>query len=301
MSSSAASRANTATRAEPVPLGGGSAAPTHRMTDDLGRDDKLRRDQICSGRVGGGQAAGERGPGDRIVIVDDDPDVCATFAEYVRLHGFTVFTVHSGQALRRLLQTQDVDLVLLDLKLAGEDGLAVARYLRATTQAAIIMVTAVTDIADRIAGLDLGADDYLCKPVELREMLARMRSVLRRTHGLVDRRRADSQVPVGRRVKMGRVEFDGEARALVHEDGRTERLCRMESDLLHAFADNPGRVLSRDRLLDLANSGDGEPFDRSIDIRIARIRRKVEHDARQPTAIRTVRGAGYMFVPAPRV
>jgi two-component system phosphate regulon response regulator OmpR len=184
--------------------------------------------------------------------------------------------------------------VLLDLNMPGEDGLSLARWLRAQPACpGIIMVTAASDLADRVVGLELGADDYLGKPFALRELLARVRSLARR---LLDAR-PKVREQQGRRIAMGQNILDLATRRLTTPDGSEIPLTAMEFDLLAAFAERPGRVLSREQLLDLAHDKDSDPFDRSIDVRITRIRRKIEVDPAHPRIIRTVRGTGYVFRP----
>jgi two-component system phosphate regulon response regulator OmpR len=186
-----------------------------------------------------------------------------------------------------------VDLVILDVNMPGEDGLSIARDLRQRGPLGIIMLTANADSVDRVVGLEVGADDYVAKPFEPRELLARVRAVLRRVApGEV------SAATMGDEVRIGRCLLNLERRSLHAEDGSAVPITAMEFDLLEAFARNPNRVLSRDRLLDLAHHKDSDGFDRSIDTRITRLRKKVEVDPRAPQAIKTVRGAGYLFVPA---
>ncbi len=195
-----------------------------------------------------------------------------------------------------------IDLVLLDLRMPGEDGIAVLRWVRELFQVPVIMVTAMGDPIDRIVGLEVGADDYMAKPFELRELLARIRAVLRRS-AAVSVTSAPAQpeaAPVADRGRVGRLKLDLQARSLVDPDGRAVPLTRMEFELLQVLVGNPNRVLTRDQLLDQAHHDSWEPFDRSIDIRIARLRKKVERDPAQPEVIRTIRGAGYMFVSEPR-
>jgi len=231
-----------------------------------------------------------------IVVVDDERDVRDTVGEYLSLHGFRVTAVDGGEALRRIVEEGRVDLVVLDVAMPGEDGLSLARYLRVRHTAGIVMLTAAGDTVDRIVGLETGADDYLAKPVDLRELLARIKAVLRRTGRDRHDPRAAEAALVNRVVACGRGRLDLDAHKLFDEDGTEIAITAMEFDLLKAFAEHPNRVLSRDMLLDLAHNRDWEPFDRSIDIRIARLRRKIERDPAKPSAIRTVRGAGYMFV-----
>ena len=179
----------------------------------------------------------------------------------------------------------------------GEDGLSIARRMLAASGVPFIMLTAVGDPVDRIIGLELGADDYIAQPFDLRELRARVRSVLRRAARPIASNASGAAVASGERVSFGAVALDLAARCLLHPDGRVSKLTAMEFNLLRTFAENPNRVLTRDRLLDLAHHRDLEPFDRSIDIRIARLRKKLEADPDKPQIIRTVRGTGYMFVP----
>lgn len=231
-----------------------------------------------------------------IVVVDDERDIRETVAEYLSLHGFRVTPAAGGEELRRVLDGGRVDLVVLDIAMPGEDGLSLARFLRVQHTAGIVMLTASGETVDRIVGLETGADDYLAKPVDLRELLARIKAVLRRTgRDRHDPRNAAAPAP-NRVVAFGRCALDLDAHKLFDEQGGEIAITAMEFDLLKAFAEHPNRVLSRDLLLDLAHNRDWEPFDRSIDIRIARLRRKIEQDPGKPETIRTVRGAGYMFV-----
>lgn len=235
----------------------------------------------------------------RIAVVEDEPALRVSMAEYLDLQGFKALQASSGDALREILACETVDLVLLDLRLPGEDGLAILRDLRQRSGPPVIMVTAMGDPIDKIVGLEIGADDYVAKPFEFRELLARIRAVLRRTA------RGETVAPVAppnvcegpRTVRVGRVLFDRDALMLIEDDGATTALTKMEFDLLSVLIDRPNRVLTRDQLLELAHEDAYAPFDRSIDIRIARLRKKIEVDPAHPMAIRTARGAGYMFVP----
>jgi len=230
----------------------------------------------------------------RILVVEDEADLREAVAEYLGRNGFLVRAAADAASARALLSEQAADVVLLDLNMPGEDGLSLARWLRAQPACpGIIMVTAASDLADRVVGLEIGADDYLGKPFALRELLARVRALSRRL--------LDARPPVrdqsGRRVAMGSNILDLSTRRLTTQDGSEIPLTAMEFDLLAAFAERPGRVLSREQLLDLAHDKDSDPFDRSIDVRITRIRRKIEVDPAHPRIIRTVRGAGYVFRP----
>jgi two-component system phosphate regulon response regulator OmpR len=224
-----------------------------------------------------------------VLIVEDDRLVRETVADYLASHGYEVGQAGDGAAMRKALAERVPDLVLLDVRLPGEDGLALARWLRERHEVAIIMVTAAGEVIDRVVGLEVGADDYIGKPFDLRELLARAKSVLRRSNA--------KPGTLSRRIPFGACLLDLDRHQLIGRDGEEVPLTGMEFDLLRAFAENPNRVLSRDRLLTLTRNREWEPFDRSIDIRIARLRRKIEPDPERPQTIKTVRGAGYIFIP----
>ncbi len=235
----------------------------------------------------------------RLIVVDDEPDLRGMIAEYLGKHGFIVRTAADGRELDAAMAGGGADLLILDVNMPGEDGLAIARRVRAGSPVPILMLTAADDIVDRVVGLEMGADDYLTKPFDLRELRARVRALLRRAPS------ADRGVPAAApqldpktQLRFGRHTLDLQGRRLVAADGAEIALTTTEFDLLAAFARHPNRVLSREQLLDLAHSRDDDAFDRSIDIRIARIRRKVEQDPSNPQTIKTVRGAGYIFTPA---
>jgi len=213
--------------------------------------------------------------------------------DYLGTHGYEVAAAANGAQMRAALELQVPDVVLLDVGLPGEDGLSLARYLRERHRVGIIMVTAADGVVDRVVGLEMGADDYVSKPFDPRELRARLKSVLRRMHG------DKSPAPGAERARprIGRCTLDVEARRLLDADGNDIAITAMEFDLLKTFIEHPNKVLTRDRLLTLTRNREWEPFDRSIDIRIARLRRKVEVDPDNPLAIQTIRGAGYMFVP----
>ncbi len=236
----------------------------------------------------------------RLLIVDDDADVRRMLTEYFGGHGFDVATADSGVAMRSALGQQPADVVLLDVGLPGEDGIALARFLRERYDIGIVMVTAAGAVVDRIIGLEVGADDYIAKPFDPRELLARVKSVLRRIEARVQTP-MQPELPAVRaapRPRVGRCLLDLKSRQLFDADGHDVPITAMEFDLLKAFIEHPNQVLTRDRLLTLTRNRTWEPYDRSVDIRIARLRRKVEVDPDHPVAIRTVRSAGYMFVPA---
>ena len=229
----------------------------------------------------------------KVLIVDDDAEIRRVLTEYLASHDYEAVAVDNGGAMRAALQDSVPDVVLLDLALPGEDGLALARYLRERHSVGIIMITGASEPVDRIIGLEVGADDYIGKPFDPRELRARIRSVMRR---LQPQAVAASVAPPVR-LTIGRCTLDVAARQLFGPDGAEVAITTMEFDLLKAFIDHPNQVLSRDRLLTLTRNREWEPFDRSIDIRITRLRRKIEDDPEKPRAIRTVRGAGYMYVP----
>jgi two-component system phosphate regulon response regulator OmpR len=231
-----------------------------------------------------------------IVIVDDEAELRAMVVEYLSRHGFVVRAASSGRELDVLLAGRPADLLVLDVNMPGEDGLAIARRIRAAGSTPILMLTAASEVVDRVVGLELGADDYLTKPFDLRELRARIRAILRRSAPAAPSAASPSPAEAGRFVRFGRARLDLATSRLLHDDSTEQPLTAMEFDLLRAFAQNPNRVLSRDRLLDLAHNRDWGAFDRSIDIRIARIRRKIERDPTKPEVIKTVHGLGYIFV-----
>jgi DNA-binding response OmpR family regulator len=236
----------------------------------------------------------------RLLIVDDDASVRAMLREYLEGHGFAVDEAGNGAQMRERIEAARPDVVLLDLRLPGEDGLTLAKALRERGDIGIVMVTASGDVVDRVVGLELGADDYVAKPFDPRELLARVRSVLRRLQAKASAEDAASAASGGSRKRFGRCEVDLAARRLFEVGGAEVMLTAMEFDLVRVFLANPNRVLSRDQLLMHTRNREWEPFDRSIDIRIGRLRRKVEPDPEgEPRCIRTVRNAGYMYVPEP--
>jgi len=231
-------------------------------------------------------------PAQTITIVDDEDAAREMIGDYLKLHGFAVTLCDGGASLRECMAKGAPDLVVLDLNMPEEDGLSLVRYLKnERPRLPVIMLTATASPIDRVVGLELGADDYLAKPCELRELLARIRSVLRRSAP------AGGKETAAESVRVGTKWLDLGARLLRDENGDVHSLTHSEFSLLKAFADHPRRVLSRERLLDLANARDADAFDRAIDVRITRIRKKIEPDPAKPTIIRTVRGAGYMFSP----
>jgi len=232
---------------------------------------------------------------ERILIVEDDREIRESVCDYLSGHGYECAQAGDGKAMRAAIAEGAPDLVLLDLRLPGEDGLSLARWLRDSHEVAIIMVTGAGDVVDRVVGLEVGADDYLGKPFDLRELLARVKSVLRR--GAPKGEKRSEGKTATKRVAIGACQLDLDTHQLIGRGGEEIPLTGMEFDLLRVFAEHPNRVLSRDQLLTLTRNREWEPFDRSIDIRIARLRRKIEADPEKPRTIKTIRGAGYIFIP----
>jgi DNA-binding response OmpR family regulator len=235
-----------------------------------------------------------------IIVVDDEADTRILIGDYIALNGFRVKLCDGATTLRAMLPDEEPVLVVLDLNMPGEDGLSVIRFLKGEHSIPVIMLTATASLIDRVVGLELGADDYLAKPCELRELLARIRSVIRRSSQqprATEKASAASVTVPRREVRFGAKLLDLDTQLLRDDDGTELQLMPSEFNLLKAFAENPRRVLTRERLLTLANARDVDPFDRSIDVRITRIRRKIETDPARPTIIRTIRGSGYLFAP----
>jgi two-component system phosphate regulon response regulator OmpR len=243
-----------------------------------------------------------------VLVVDDEAEVRDLLQEYLSGQDYEVSTAESIPAARAVLDAakngSPVELVVLDLKMPGENGLVLARELRDRGDVAVIMLTASGETIDRIVGLEVGADDYLVKPFDPRELLARIRSVLRRLRAGTPAASAAGDASGGQgapasrtQVRFGRCLIDLEARRLFELDGTEVPVTAMQFSLIEVFLSNPNRVLSRDRLLELAHKRGDEPFDRSIDIRVARLRRKIEENPEKPRTIKTVHGMGYVFVP----
>jgi len=234
----------------------------------------------------------------RILIVEDDTSVRQMLAEYLGTHGYEVEQADRGTAMRETVEKCLPDVVLLDVNLPGEDGFTLARFLRERYDVGIIMVTGSAEVADRVAGLEVGADDYVVKPFDLRELRARVKSIIRRMQARPSiPATADAAATPSSRVRIGTRILDLASHQLFASDDSEIPLTGMEFELLKVFLERPNQVLNRDQLLTLTRNREWEPFDRSIDIRIARVRRKIEADPEHPQAIRTVRGTGYMYVP----
>lgn len=227
-----------------------------------------------------------------VAVVDDEADVREAIAEYLSRNGILATACDGGAALDALMSERPVDLVVLDINMPGEDGVSVARRLRAQGGLGVIMLTARSDAFDQVVGLEVGADDYVVKPADPRVLLARVRAVLRRAQVP-----GTSAATMGRRLRFGRCVLDLDARELFDERGAKVPLTTMEFDLLQTFAEHPNKVLTRDRILDLAHNKEMEAFDRSVDSRVKRLRKKIEADPSKPEVLKTVHGAGYVFVP----
>jgi two-component system phosphate regulon response regulator OmpR len=227
-----------------------------------------------------------------ILIVDDEPDVREVLEEYFVTHGYAALGAENASAARAMAAAHSVDLALVDINMPGEDGLSLARHLRERyAQIAIVMLTSAATVVDRIVGLEMGADDYVPKPFDPRELVARVKSVLRRTS-------AAGRAELGAaRVRIGRCVLDLAAHRLSDEKGSEVSMSPLEFDLLKALAEHPNRPLSRERILNLSQQRDWDPFDRSVDLRVMRLRKKIEPDPEHPRYIRTIRNEGYIFVP----
>lgn len=236
---------------------------------------------------------------EHIVVVDDDARIRKRLSAYLESEGYRVTAADGGEALRRVIAETTADLVILDLMMPGEDGLSLTRFLRETTLVGIIILTGKGESIDRVVGLELGADDYVAKPFELRELLARIRSVLRRLNAAPPTPPPDDP-PAGEEVSFAGWRIDPFGRELVSPGGETVNLTAAEFKLLSVLVENPNRPLDRDRLLDAVGGRDWQPFDRSIDLHISHLRRKLEDDPRQPVLIKTVRGEGYMLAASVR-
>ena len=228
----------------------------------------------------------------RLLVVDDDPELRELTRAYLMKNGFIVNTVESSVGMDEFLATNDVDLLILDLMLPGEHGLAIAKRLKKKKDLPIIIVSAQGEDIDRIVGLEIGADDYLPKPFNPRELLARIRAVLRRSSGKIEEKETESS-----RLVFNDFELDLNAHSL-SRGGEKVSLTSGEFDLLALLAANPNRVLHRDTILDRLTGAERSPFDRSIDVRVTRLRGKLEFDPSKPELIKTIWGKGYMFCPS---
>lgn len=225
----------------------------------------------------------------RILVVDDDPALRELLFAYLSDTGFQVDLAGDGAAMRRAMQAARPDAIVLDLMLPGEDGLSLTRELRGHCDVPVLMLSARGEEVDRVVGLEMGADDYLAKPFSPRELLARLRALIRRSRGAAAASEAED-------YRFGPYRYDGAARRLLR-DGADLGLSAAEFDLLRVFVERPNRVLTRDMLMDLLKGYERDPFDRTVDIRVGRLRRKIEPDPANPVYVRTVRGEGYLFNP----
>jgi DNA-binding response OmpR family regulator len=231
-----------------------------------------------------------------LAVLDDEVDITALLANYLKNHGFRVSQLHTGAALMDLMASDPPMLVLLDLGLPGEDGFSIARQLREHWRCGLVIVTGRGDSVDKIVGLEVGADDYVTKPFDLRELLARIKAVLRR---MTPGESLAQSPPAAARHKLcfAGWSLDTAARRLTGPAGEDVPLTSGEFDLLSTFAQHPGRVLSRDFLLEHTRGREAAPFDRTIDVQVGRLRKKLETDAEDPQIIKSVRGAGYILIP----
>lgn len=234
---------------------------------------------------------------ERILVVDDDAELRTLLADYLRKHGFEPEVAKDGAELTEALKRRPVDLIVLDVMMPGEDGFTLCRNLRARSAIPIVMLTARAEDTDRIVGLELGADDYLAKPFNPRELVARIKNVLRRTHEARQLSQAGAEpAPAVRRYRFRGHELDLLTRTLVTAEGARVTLTGAEFKLLRAFVDRPQRVLSRDQLMELCAGREIDPFDRSIDVLVSRLRQRLGDDARSSAIIKTVRSEGYVLV-----
>ena len=232
--------------------------------------------------------------GSRILVVDDDADIRTLLSDFLEQHGFAVTAVADGATMDRVIATQDFDIAVLDVMMPGEDGLSILRRLAARGGLPVIMLSAIGSDIDRIVGLEMGAEDYLPKPCNPRELLARVRTVLRRHR----RQTAETPQAAGKRLRFSGWQIDMGARLLTDPDNVVVTLTDGEFRLLRAFIDHPRRVLSRDQLLDYSAGNESDSYDRAIDVQVSRLRRKLERGARTEGAdelVRTIRNEGYMF------
>jgi len=233
-----------------------------------------------------------------ILVVDDHQSIRDPLATYLQRFDFDVATASDGRRMRELLAQRRFDLILLDVMLPGENGLSLCRYVSEHLHIPVILLTAVTEQADRVAGLEVGADDYVVKPFDPRELVARIRSVLRRAqrpHKTVSAVQTGGLLPPEKRFTFDGWTFDTRTRALHDPQGAAIALSTAEFHLMWVLLENPNRVLSRDQLLDLTQRAEHVMFDRSIDSQISRLRKKLEADPRHPSLLKTIRGGGYML------
>jgi two-component system OmpR family response regulator len=228
---------------------------------------------------------------DRILIVDDDPEIRRLLADYLERNSFTPVTARDGREMRQALDRHAIDLIVLDLTLPGCDGLTLCRDLRSQSNLPVLMLTARSEEADRILGIEMGADDYLVKPFSPRELLARIKTILRRTRALPPNLRPEPQ----RCLAFAGWCLDTATRVLTAPDGVVVSLSGGEYRLLRLLVEHPNRVLNRDQLMELIHGREADPYDRAIDVQVSRLRQRLRDDTREPQLIKTVRGEGYVL------
>ncbi len=235
-----------------------------------------------------------------ILLVDDDPDICQLLSDFLGKHCYRVSTCHNGDDMQIIHDREKIDLIILDIMLPGDDGFTLCRKIRETAATPIIMLTAVNTETDMVAGLETGADDYVAKPFSPRQLLARIKAVLRRSRQAITLPPETNNNTEGTLSPLPLIKFmewtlDQNKRRLLTPDGLVVPLSAGEYDLLLAFVKNPQRVLTRDQLLDITREREAVPFDRTIDVQVGRLRRKIEEDPKNPQIIKTIRGGGYQF------
>lgn len=230
-----------------------------------------------------------------ILVVDDDSEIATLIRNYLEKHGFKVSVAANGREMQRILKLTNIDVIVLDIMMPGDDGITLCRRLRETSEIPIIMLSAAGEEADRVIGLEVGADDYLLKPFSPRELLARIKALFRRAQGEFALRRKAAHIASMPNIYFQDWALDQNRRRLIAPDGVAVPLSAGEYELLLAFLENPRRTLTRDQLLDLTRGREALPFDRTIDVQVARLRKKIEKDAKNPLIITTVRGGGYQF------
>ena len=228
-----------------------------------------------------------------IIVVDDEPDMRDLLCEFLDSRGFRTAQAASAVDFRRMIADEEPDLVVLDVNMPGEDGFSLAKFIHTTSDMGVLMLTANVDVFDRVVGLEMGADDYITKPFVLDEVEARMQSIL---HRIARKKAAEKGANGHRQMQLGRFSLDESQKHLVSDGGEIVRLGDAELSLLKAFQAHPNEVLSRVQLLELTGDTDADNFDRAIDVRITRLRRKIEDDPAKPQVIKTIRGAGYKYI-----
>lgn len=231
----------------------------------------------------------------KILVVDDDVEICELLQNYLQQQGYHVLFKHSGDGILSYIELEQIDLIVLDVMLPGEDGLSLCKKIRDHSDVMIIMLSAMGEDSDRIVGLEMGADDYLPKPFNPRELLARIKSLVRRTEGELGESRQQKQLEKVPAIEFGDWVIDRQKQQLISKDNVAIPLTKAEYNLLLAFVENANRVLNRDQLLNITHNRDAAPFDRTIDVLVGRLRKKLQDDLAEAKYITTIRGGGYMF------